>query len=194
MQAPKEVRPAPDALRNGKPVPAAADAKPRGLEGDWRAAKEKGEGTRDDPRRMQDGPRNGAIRAVSSGSAQLLHSPLCCTAARASASLPVLSAIIRHATFCCRSSVDSDARVLRPSTCFVVNILTWCLCTCTDGRPEWMLGEEPSERMSKAERQRLDFEAERLRWQEERKKGGQTAHKAANVRHLSISKMLCSIP
>ncbi|EIE27041.1 hypothetical protein COCSUDRAFT_55067 [Coccomyxa subellipsoidea C-169] len=106
--APKEVRPAPDALRNGKPVPAAADAKPRGLEGDWRAAKEKGEGTRDDPRRMQDGPRN-------------------------------------------------------------------------DGRPEWMLGEEPSERMSKAERQRLDFEAERLRWQEERKKGGQTAHKTANA-------------
>ncbi|KAK9915629.1 hypothetical protein WJX75_001723 [Coccomyxa subellipsoidea] len=50
-----------------------------------------------------------------------------------------------------------------------------------EGRPEWMLGEEPSERMSKAERQRLDFEAERLRWQEERKKGGQTAQKAANA-------------
>ena len=45
-----------------------------------------------------------------------------------------------------------------------------------------MLGEEPTERMTKAERQRLEFEAERLRWQEERKKGGQTAQKAANVR------------
>lgn len=55
--------------------------------------------------------------------------------------------------------------------------LTW-----TDNRPEWMAGEEGTERMSKAERQRLEFEAERLRWQEERKKVGQTAQKAANVR------------
>lgn len=44
-----------------------------------------------------------------------------------------------------------------------------------------MAGEEGTERMSKAERQRLEFEAERLRWQEERKKGGQTTQKAANV-------------
>ncbi len=52
-----------------------------------------------------------------------------------------------------------------------------------------MAGEEGTERMSKAERQRLEFEAERLRWQEERKKGGQTAQKAANVRpsaHLGL--------
>lgn len=64
MQASKETRPpTQDALRNGKPLPAAADAKPRGLDGDWRAAKEKGEGARDRPddqnRRMHDGPRNG---------------------------------------------------------------------------------------------------------------------------------------
>lgn len=40
MQVPKESRPAggPEQPRNGK---AAGEAKPRGLEGDWRAAKEK---------------------------------------------------------------------------------------------------------------------------------------------------------
>jgi hypothetical protein len=59
VQAPKEGRPAPEALRNGKPVPPAADAKPRGLDGDWRAAKEKGERPDDHTRRMQDAPRNG---------------------------------------------------------------------------------------------------------------------------------------
>ncbi len=53
---------------------------------------------------------------------------------------------------------------------------------CAESRPGWVSGEEPTERMSKAERQRLDFEAERLRWQEERKKNGQTAQRAANVR------------
>ncbi len=71
----------------------------------------------------------------------------------------------------------------------------WCF-TWTDGRPEWMAGEEGTERMSKAERQRLEFEAERLRWQEERKKVGQTAQKAANVRpfaHLECLKQVaCS--
>lgn len=64
-----------------------------------------------------------------------------------------------------------------------------CCLAGIEGRPEWMLGEEPSERMSKAERQRLDFEAERLRWQEERKKGGQTAQKAANVRSLPYNQV-----
>lgn len=49
----------PEALRNGKPVPPAADAKPRGLDGDWRAAKEKGDRPDDHTRRMQDAPRNG---------------------------------------------------------------------------------------------------------------------------------------
>ena len=66
MQAPKELRPQPqDGPRNGKPVPGVADARPRGLEGDWRAAKEKGEGVRERPddhtRRLHDGPRNGAM-------------------------------------------------------------------------------------------------------------------------------------
>ncbi len=50
-----------------------------------------------------------------------------------------------------------------------------------------MAGEGGTERMSKAERQRLEFEAERLRWQEERKKIGQTAQKAANVRPVPNS-------
>lgn len=59
---------------------------------------------------------------------------------------------------------------------------------CAESRPGWVSGEEPTERMSKAERQRLDFEAERLRWQEERKKNGQTAQRAANVRmHIRFS-------
>jgi hypothetical protein len=63
-QAAKDGRPvAQEAVqRNGKPpaTAAAADAKPRtGLDGDWRMAKEKGEGPRDRPDDMRR-PSNGA--------------------------------------------------------------------------------------------------------------------------------------
>ena len=65
-QAIKDARPQPQEapLRNGKPAAAPPpETKPgRGLDGDWRAAKEKGEPPRerpeDAPRRPQDAPRH----------------------------------------------------------------------------------------------------------------------------------------
>jgi hypothetical protein len=51
------------------------------------------------------------------------------------------------------------------------------------GGPEWLTGEEAEavETMSAAERMRREFEAERMRLQEQRRKGGHTAQRAASV-------------
>ena len=62
------------------------------------------------------------------------------------------------------------------------------------GGPEWLTGEEAEaqDAMTAAERMRRDFEAERVRLQEQRKKGGHTAQPAVSVRHrIQLGVDLC---
>ena len=77
---------------------------------------------------------------------------------------------------------------LCPGWTVVMPALAACLL-CAEGRqggPEWLAGEEAeahaTETMTTAERMRRDFEAERQRLQEQRRKGGHTAARAASVR------------
>jgi hypothetical protein len=56
-----------------------------------------------------------------------------------------------------------------------------------DGRRDWLSGDGAGDGLTKAERQRRDFEAERSRWLEERRKdSGSAAQRATGVRLLSV--------